>query len=398
MTVRVLASEQSKELLKGLERAWIKHFGVPKIIRIDEAKGWSATLIREWCSDHGVELEIAPAEAHSWLGAVERRHQVVRRSLELYMEDRQDRTRTGLREAAIFVPGQINLLSSVKGFSPAQWVLGKTPANSFSLTNEIFNPAAPDAEDDAGAFAANHRRRTAAQIAFLKADTDLRLRRAMNRNYREGDHSRRWARRFSSGTYRELAFFKRTAGGDQLGLLLLRPTASMEALQELKARSTTQFKDITASEPVLEDNVDDHLSDCEPSLPDDNSRPSDADEETERPLPPLPGVVELAFQDVLSRQRPLTRRISTAEPEPEQLDADVPPDKRARLDPARPPGAPHHVRLDPAHPPRMMRSSMWMPMWWIQPTTTSLKVGPWSMAKLPSMRPGWQESRRRRST
>ena len=187
VTIRVLGSEQSKELLKGLERAWIKHFGVPKIIRIDEAKGWSATLIREWCSDHGVELEIAPAEAHSWLGAVERRHQVVRRSLELYMDDRQDRSKHGLREAAIFVPGQINLLSSVRGFSPAQWVLGKTPANSFSLTGEIFNPAAPDDDDDVGAFASNQKRRTAAQVAFLKADTDLRLRRAMNRNYRETD-------------------------------------------------------------------------------------------------------------------------------------------------------------------------------------------------------------------
>ena len=380
VTIRVLASEQSKELLKGLERAWIKHFGVPKIIRIDEAKGWSATLIREWCSDHGVELEIAPAEAHSWLGAVERRHQVVRRSLELYMEDRQDRTRTGLREAAIFVPGQINLLSSVKGFSPAQWVLGKTPANSFSLTNEIFNPAAPDAEDDAGAFAANQRRRTAAQIAFLKADTDLRLRRAMNRNYREGDQAmpkvgqkvffwriqgagilqkNRWR-----GPARVVAVETDDSGKERViwlahGTSLLRcaphqvrpvieetgynvvsdPGAAMEALQELKARSTTQFKDITASEPVLEDNVDDHLSHYEPSLPDDNSHPSDADEETARPLPPLPGVVELAFQDVLSRQRPLTRRISTAEPEPEHLDADAPPDKRARLDPARPPGA-----------------------------------------------------------
>ncbi|CAE7883123.1 ISU1, partial [Symbiodinium necroappetens] len=347
VTIRVLGSEQSKELLKGLERAWIKHFGVPKIIRIDEAKGWSATLIREWCSDHGVELEIAP-------GAVERRHQVVRRSLERYMDDRQDRSKHGLREAAIFVPGQINLLSSVRGFSPAQWVLGKTPANSFSLTGEIFNPAAPDDDDDVGAFASNQKRRTAAQVAFLKADTDLRLRRAMNRNYRETDQAvprvgqkvffwriqgagilqkNRWR-----GPARVVAIETDDHGTEWViwlthGTSLLRcaphqvrpviaetgynvaadPAAALEVLQELKARSTTQFKDITVNEPLLEDNLG-LLSDGIPSEFAPTDHPSDADSEPVEPPPPVPGVVELAFQDVLSRQRPPTRRISTVEP------------------------------------------------------------------------------------
>ena len=73
--------------MKGLERSWIRHFGVPKYLRVDSAKGWEARVVRDWCADKGIILEVAPAEAHNWLGVVERKHQVVRRSLELYMDE-----------------------------------------------------------------------------------------------------------------------------------------------------------------------------------------------------------------------------------------------------------------------------------------------------------------------
>ena len=42
VAVRLLESERATELIKGVERSWIKQFGVPKMLRIDEAKGWSA--------------------------------------------------------------------------------------------------------------------------------------------------------------------------------------------------------------------------------------------------------------------------------------------------------------------------------------------------------------------
>ena len=115
------------------------------------------------------------------------RDQVVRRALELYMDEAGDHSKKMLAEAGIYVPGQINGLSNVKGFSPAQWVLGKSVANNFSLTGEVFNPAAPD-DDEVGSFVAVQQRRLRAQMAFLKADTDLKLRKATNKNYREYGH------------------------------------------------------------------------------------------------------------------------------------------------------------------------------------------------------------------
>ena len=95
----------------------MKHWalGLPRFVRVDEAKGWASLAVREWCSDRGIILEVAPAESHNWLGAVERKHQVVRRALELFMDEEGGRNETNLVKAAIYVPQQINSLSIHKG-------------------------------------------------------------------------------------------------------------------------------------------------------------------------------------------------------------------------------------------------------------------------------------------
>ena len=161
VAVRVLHSEKSTEFVKGIERSWVKHFGPPKYL-IDEAKGWSSQFVREWCADHNATIEVAPAEAHSWLGACERRHQVVRRALELYMDEKGERTVKTLAEAAIYIPSQVNNLSFVKGFTPHQWVMGRSPMQATSLTADFFNPG-HEAMDENTDFAALERRRFAAR-------------------------------------------------------------------------------------------------------------------------------------------------------------------------------------------------------------------------------------------
>ena len=85
-------------------------------------------------------LEIADAESHNWLGSIERKHQVVRKAVELYMLDKGRKTKKTLLEAAIYCPGQINSLSYTRGFTPAQWVLGQAPRDTLSLTSSVFNP------------------------------------------------------------------------------------------------------------------------------------------------------------------------------------------------------------------------------------------------------------------
>ena len=82
--------------------AWIKQFGVPRFLRTDEAKGWASRMLRDWASDKNIALEIAPAEAHNWLGAVERKHQVIRRALSCSW-----RTLTTRRRKGCYLPRSI---------------------------------------------------------------------------------------------------------------------------------------------------------------------------------------------------------------------------------------------------------------------------------------------------
>ncbi len=300
IALRLLKSERSTEFIKGVERAWIRHFGMPKIIRVDSAKGWSAAAIREWTSEKGIALEVSPAEAHSWLAAVERKHQVTRRALELYMEDIDNITNKGLEEACIYVPPRINQLSWTRGFSPYQWVIGKTPQQDLSLTSELYNPGVDP--DDATSFVKAQEKRMRAACAFLRADSDAKLRRAMNQNYMElkdeirlGQSCYYWriqgtghlkknkwrgpavcigvAHETSNETGRVVVVWLvhgtsllrcapqhvRPAVEDANVQIAHNPGAALKALEELRARSTTQYKDMLTKQKGARDMVMDDM-------------------------------------------------------------------------------------------------------------------------------------------
>ena len=80
---------------------------------------------------------------------VERKHQVIRRCLELYQDEVGKRDKASLKEAAVYVPHAVNQLSFHKGFSPQQWVFGKVMTHVHGLSGELFNPG-QDALDEQG--------------------------------------------------------------------------------------------------------------------------------------------------------------------------------------------------------------------------------------------------------
>ena len=122
-------------------------------------------------------------EQHSWLGVVERKHQVIRRALELYQDEVNKHDLSSLKEVAIYVPRAINQTEMVRGFTQ-QWVLGKSMTYVHGLTYEIFNPG-QEPPDEAGAFALIQQKRLRAQMASLKADSDAKLRSAFNQNFQD---------------------------------------------------------------------------------------------------------------------------------------------------------------------------------------------------------------------
>ena len=128
-----------------------------------------------WTANHNVQHMISPGEAHTRLALVERRHAVLRKSVEIYMDDLKLTSIDGLRQALAYVLPQINSTPTVAGFSPSQWVLGFQPNFPGDLLAEGLNPSHLDGSVS---FEQHLERRTAAKQALIKADTDRRLRRA----------------------------------------------------------------------------------------------------------------------------------------------------------------------------------------------------------------------------
>ena len=50
------------------------------------------------------------------------------------MDDIGERSFSNLKTAAVYVPSQINNMSFVHGFTPSQWLTGRSPMSATSLS------------------------------------------------------------------------------------------------------------------------------------------------------------------------------------------------------------------------------------------------------------------------
>ena len=85
MVARPLRTESSDQFLRALERGWIKLFGAPAALQVDAHPSWCSAAVRDWATQHSIELLISPGEAHNRLAQVERRHQVLRRAIDVFL-------------------------------------------------------------------------------------------------------------------------------------------------------------------------------------------------------------------------------------------------------------------------------------------------------------------------
>ncbi len=176
----VTQGEKGEDLLHALERSWIRHFGLPQKLVTDEGRGWVGSIMEEWTNFHGVEHEVAPGEAHSRLALVERRHAVLRKSIEVYLTDLQKEGVQAIREALTYIMPQINATPSVAGFSPTQWVIGKQVRLPGELAADQLVPSKLGGHHT---FEEMLLCRNTAKQALIEAETDNKLRRALLRKY-----------------------------------------------------------------------------------------------------------------------------------------------------------------------------------------------------------------------
>ena len=177
----LLRSERSEEYIKALERFWIAHFGVPGQLLTDEGRPWLSGIMDEWTTAHGLQRKVAPGEAHERLAIVERRHALIRKAVEIYLDDVKVDHVEGIKEALTFVVPQLNATPMVAGFSPSQWVLGYQPSLAGDLLSDAMHPSHFGGN---ASFEDMLNKRHSAKKALLDADADRRLRRALQMKYK----------------------------------------------------------------------------------------------------------------------------------------------------------------------------------------------------------------------
>ncbi|CAJ1416750.1 unnamed protein product [Effrenium voratum] len=181
MSARVLPTETSQEFLNAVQRGWIRTFGPPQQLQVDSHRGWCSDLVRQFTGEHSIELIISPGEAHERLSLLERRHQVLRRAIDIVIAETGRDSIQGLKDALDFTVQALNRMSTYKGFSPNQWVLGYQPHLPGQLVEENLNPTQLQPSEQ---FQQKLQLQLQASQAILSANADARLRRALLRQYR----------------------------------------------------------------------------------------------------------------------------------------------------------------------------------------------------------------------
>ena len=87
MSARTVPDEQGPSLQKAFERGWIRHHGPPERLFVDEATGWASDNSMKWAEEHGIEMRISPGQDHTRTSIVERRHQLLRRGLAVFIRE-----------------------------------------------------------------------------------------------------------------------------------------------------------------------------------------------------------------------------------------------------------------------------------------------------------------------
>ena len=83
----MLLHEISHDIIQALSRGRVRPYGAPRRIQFDEAKCFCRNEIIAFLDRNNSLVDAAPGEAHAWLGIVERRHQVLRTALGMFIRE-----------------------------------------------------------------------------------------------------------------------------------------------------------------------------------------------------------------------------------------------------------------------------------------------------------------------
>ncbi len=170
---------------KGIRDNWIRWAGPPSQIMCDSAGEFCSEEFSKHLQQFDIRCTVIPAEAHWQMGKCERHGAILQHMMNKYQIDHTISNDEEFCDALVHCTAAKNSLSRHRGYSPEILVLGKSRLEVGSNSQSEWNSGDwTDIPGDMGIFHQNLTKRASAQRAFTDADTDLKLRRALQHRSR----------------------------------------------------------------------------------------------------------------------------------------------------------------------------------------------------------------------
>lgn len=128
-TARILSrgkkqTMSASQFLNYFREGWAQYFGNPQCLRLDPAGAFRSNEVEAYCDQHGIYLDVVPAEAHWKFGICE---QAVRGLKEVMNKLVTEEPTITPEEAISTAVRTFNHREIVRGFSPVQHAMGIAP-------------------------------------------------------------------------------------------------------------------------------------------------------------------------------------------------------------------------------------------------------------------------------
>ena len=174
----------SARCLEAIQRRWTCWAGMPTVLRCDRGLH-NRGVLAQFCAAHGIQVSHAPLETPEAIGRVERHGGALKAMVRKVVAQTQAVGPSQLQSVLDECCLTKNSMLRHGGYSPSQWVLGKTPRGPPSFMEEDNGSdlgSFEDQVDPESRFALLHKAREEAKKAFMHLDTSKRVQRALLRN------------------------------------------------------------------------------------------------------------------------------------------------------------------------------------------------------------------------
>ena len=170
--------------LRALQTRWFSWAGHPEAVVCDRGLH-NRGVMSQYMSEHNIQVYHTPLETPEGIARVERHGGIVKAMFRKVAYETQPSTQTEVQTCLDEVCRVKNGTARHGGFSPAQWVLGRSEKGPPSVVDESSwcdLGAIESRHDPTSIFAMHHMARIEAQKAFVHLDTSKRVARALLKN------------------------------------------------------------------------------------------------------------------------------------------------------------------------------------------------------------------------